>query len=61
MLAFSMKAGHLDSGVMIEYLLAVISIACKPTCRRVERLVPPHWCAAELRALRWAIGQSGSG
>jgi len=60
MLAFSMKAGHLDSGVMIEYLPAVVSIACKPTCRRVERLVL-HWCAAELQTLTWAIDQSDSG
>jgi hypothetical protein len=60
MLAFGMEARQLSSGLMIKYLIAVISMTYKPIRPRVERLVP-HSCAAELRALRWATGQSGSG
>jgi hypothetical protein len=49
--------------VMIGNPPAVISMARKPICRRVERLVP-HWCAAEIRAqlgVNRATGQPGSG
>jgi hypothetical protein len=61
MLAFGIKAGQLGARWRaIGYLTAVISIACKPTCREVERQVP-YWCAAEPPALTWATGQSGSG
>jgi hypothetical protein len=54
-----MEARQLGSGVMIRYLTADISMASKLTHQRVRRLVR-HWCAAELRALRWTISQSGN-
>jgi hypothetical protein len=57
------KRGSCGRRAMIGIPPAVISIAGKPICRRVERLVS-HWCAAELRArlgVKRATGQPGSG
>jgi hypothetical protein len=57
------KRGSCGRRAMIGIPPAVISIAGKPICRRVERLVS-HWCAAELQArlgVKRATGQPGSG